>query len=546
VRTTTPPHLRQPAPSKPRRSGAVLGVAVVLIGVAVLVYLGGRLLTQVSLTTDSTALARVDIKPLGGRLVSASAVDSRGRRVPLANAGGHLTPMTKVRPGQAITVDVVVHRPALVGWALGSTEHRRLTVVAPRATVATRWVSVKPGGPLFVGFDRPVSRVVYGVGPARHNRTLSTAVDELRVEHHGASGTVKVAIAARAWERVGTPTPVTWFPTAHETVAVSDPTPGRIAPSDVIHLTFSKPVSQAIGSAEPVLTPAIHGQWHQLSSHTLEFHPSGDGLALGTSVTVTLPQTVAVVGAGGRLRRTRELTYTVPAGSMLRLQQILAEKGYLPLNWSPSAKDAAHTKAAQAQAAVDPPSGHFTWRYHHTPHELKALWTTGQLNEITRGALMAYQNSRGLAVDAVAGPGTWKSLLADAASGEGQSPTKGYNYVFVHKRTPQRLRLWHSGHVLVSSPGNTGVPAAPTQLGTFPVFEHLASTTMSGTNPDGTKYKDPGIKWVSYFNGGDALHAFPRASFGTPQSLGCVELPLAAAAKIWPYTPIGTLVTIEN
>jgi hypothetical protein len=29
------------------------------------------------------------------------------------------------------------------------------------------------------------------------------------------------------------------------------------------------------------------------------------------------------------------------------------------------------------------------------------------------------------------------------------------------------------------------------------------------------------------------------------QSLGCVELPLAASAEIWPYTPIGTLVTIE-
>ena len=79
-----------------------------------------------------------------------------------------------------------------------------------------------------------------------------------------------------------------------------------------------------------------------------------------------------------------------------------------------------------------------------------------------------------------------------------------------------------------------------------PVFEHLAVGTMSGTNPDGSSYHDPGIKWISYFNGGEALHAFPRASFGTPQSLGCVELPEASAKKVWPYTPIGTLVTIEN
>ena len=69
---------------------------------------------------------------------------------------------------------------------------------------------------------------------------------------------------------------------------------------------------------------------------------------------------------------------------------------------------------------------------------------------------------------------------------------------------------------------------------------------LSGINPDGSHYHDPGIRDISYFNGGDAIHAFPRASYGTPQSLGCVELPLAASAEIWPYTPIGTLVTIET
>ena len=52
---------------------------------------------------------------------------------------------------------------------------------------------------------------------------------------------------------------------------------------------------------------------------------------------------------------------------------------------------------------------------------------------------------------------------------------------------------------------------------------------MSGTNPDGSHYSDPGIPWVSYFNGGDALHGFIRASYGFPQSLGCVEMPYSEA-----------------
>jgi lipoprotein-anchoring transpeptidase ErfK/SrfK len=118
--------------------------------------------------------------------------------------------------------------------------------------------------------------------------------------------------------------------------------------------------------------------------------------------------------------------------------------------------------------------------------------------------------------------------------------------VYVHALVPESLTLWSAGHVVLKSPGNTGIPESPTKHGTFAVFEHIPVGTMRGTNPDGTHYDDPGIRYISYFNGGDAIHEFPRGSYGTPQSLGCVELPLAAAAKVWPYTPIGTLVTVEN
>ena len=99
---------------------------------------------------------------------------------------------------------------------------------------------------------------------------------------------------------------------------------------------------------------------------------------------------------------------------------------------------------------------------------------------------------------------------------------------------------------MLATPANTGIPAAPTVFGTFPVYARFTVTTMSGTNPDGTHYSDPGIPWVSYFNGGDAIHGFTRASYGSPQSLGCVELPASEAARVWPYTPIGTLVTVTS
>jgi len=35
-----------------------------------------------------------------------------------------------------------------------------------------------------------------------------------------------------------------------------------------------------------------------------------------------------------------------------------------------------------------------------------------------------------------------------------------------------------------------------------------------------------------------------RATYGSPQSNGCVEMAISDAARVWPLTPIGTLVTV--
>jgi lipoprotein-anchoring transpeptidase ErfK/SrfK len=119
-----------------------------------------------------------------------------------------------------------------------------------------------------------------------------------------------------------------------------------------------------------------------------------------------------------------------------------------------------------------------------------------------------------------------------------------YNYVYVSKSEPETATVYQNGVEVYSTLANTGVAGAPTADGTFPVYSRFKVTTMTGTNPDGTKYSDPGIPWVSYFNGGDALHGFVRGSYGYPQSDGCVEMPPAHAAVVFPYTPIGTLVTV--
>jgi hypothetical protein len=111
---------------------------------------------------------------------------------------------------------------------------------------------------------------------------------------------------------------------------------------------------------------------------------------------------------------------------------------------------------------------------------------------------------------------------------------------------PQSLSVWVAGKTVLSSPVNGGVASAPTPLGTFPVYERLTSTTMSGTNPDGSHYSDPGVPWVNYFSGGSAVHGFPRASYGSPQSVGCLELPIPTAERVFGLINYGTLVTVNG
>jgi peptidoglycan hydrolase-like protein with peptidoglycan-binding domain len=413
------------------------------------------------------------------------------------------------------------------------------------AHLSQRWLTVQPGSPVQIRFDQPVSAVAEGQAGRLRFRSSDLAGRSLSLGHRAAAGSVEVAAAARPWERLGTPISVSWFPPARLPVVVSSPAPGaQLTPGAPIRLVFSKPVSEVVGSARPQLVPRAGGRWRQPDSHTLVFTPAGLGPALATDLRVRLARAVAISSAAGGVRVARQINWTIPGGSLLRLQQLLAQAGYLPVDWQPDGPPVARTPSGELEAAVNPPKGSFSWRYPNTPHELRALWSVGQANEITRGAVMMFEHEHGLAVDGLAGKAVWHSLLADAIAGKQRDP--GYSYVYVHSAVPQSLTLWHNGSTILTSPGNTGVPAAPTQLGTFPVFEHIPVGTMSGTNPDGSHYHDQGIRYISYFNGGDAIHAFNRASFGTPQSLGCVELPLASAARVWPYTPIGTLVTIEN
>jgi hypothetical protein len=374
---------------------------------------------------------------------------------------------------------------------------------------------------------------------ARHAAATSTP-RRARVWVAVALGVLAVAIVAGGFIMVGQshsnnaaadPT----APPVPLSVVSTSPTGSSVAGGSTISVQFSTDL--APGSPMPTLAPAVAGTWSVLSPSLLQYQATGP-LVPGATETISVPGgSGGVLGARGQhLPANVTSSFTVAQGSILRLQQLLAELGYLPLTFTAAAPVTSPSQEGNDQV------GTFSWRWTNQPSSLTSLWTPGTDNVITQGAVMNFEAQHNLTTDGDAGPQVWADLLAAVQTGQGNALP--YGYVLVSESLPETTTVYQNGVETYETPANTGVPGADTEQGTWPVFEHLTSTTMSGANVDGSKYVDPGIPWVSYFHGGDALHGYVRSSYGFPQSDGCVEMPIANAAVVFPQTPLGTLVTV--
>lgn len=193
--------------------------------------------------------------------------------------------------------------------------------------------------------------------------------------------------------------------------------------------------------------------------------------------------------------------------------------------------------------AFHPLKGTWTWNAVY-PSTLVQLWNPKMVNVITQGAVMAFEHQHGLAVDGIAGPQVETALIHDLSQQRLNSIP--YTYVTVYKTSPEKLAVWENGQIVFTSLANTGISASPTPNGTWPVYERLVSQTMKGKTPTGAEYRDPGVPWINYFYNGCAIHGFPRAAYGFPQSLGCVELPISSAKTVYNLLQYGTLVTVTS
>jgi peptidoglycan hydrolase-like protein with peptidoglycan-binding domain len=293
-----------------------------------------------------------------------------------------------------------------------------------------------------------------------------------------------------------------------------------------------------VASGMPTFSPPVTGSWVATGPTTLSFQATAPFVPT-TTETLAIPSgSSGVRGSNGAvLAAPVSVTFTVTQASTERLQQLLGQLNYLPLSFAPAAPVSSPKEEFADQ------TGTFAWRWPNPPATLSSLWSEGSENVITKSAVMNFENQNGVPVDGVAGKQVWSLLLADVAANKDN--VNPYDYVLVSKQLPENLTLYENGSPVMSDVAvNTGAPGADTVDGTYPVFEHVTSSRMVGTNPDGSTYDDPNVPWASFFLDGDALHGFVRATYGSPQSNGCVEMPVATAAMVYPLTPIGTLVTV--
>ncbi len=281
-------------------------------------------------------------------------------------------------------------------------------------------------------------------------------------------------------------------------------------------LTLAQPV---IGMAA---TPAGTGYWLLAADGGIFTFGAAGFAGSGAGGTLTAPAVGIVARPGGYWIAFGQ---TAPWNTPLGQSELLARLGYLPLNWSPLG---------------------FTWKW-GVPSQLSAQWTPNQYNNVLKGAIWAFEAVQGIGTSGQISTGEIGTLL-DAANNPGPNGNpNGYTYSLVQEHggtpTPETITVFHTGQVVQTSYVNTGISTTPTTIGTFPVYVRYRTQVMTGTMRTGTHYADP-VQFVSYFLSGEALHYMPRATYGSPQSLGCVEIPLGPASVIWQYTYLGSLVTV--
>jgi lipoprotein-anchoring transpeptidase ErfK/SrfK len=288
----------------------------------------------------------------------------------------------------------------------------------------------------------------------------------------------------------------------------------------------------------PKLTPATAGSWTNLGNY--EYFRPVSTLAPCTKYTMVIPAATAAK-AHRHLGARRTVSFDVACPGITAVQEALARLNYLPYTlhgFVGASSTAALSRTEATKRAFDLPHGILKANVPDVPP-----LTMGALDPATTGAMEVFEGDHDLPIATTITPRFWRTLVVvETLAKLNPHP---YTWVTVTKTLPETLEVHEGAKIALSTPANTGVPGADTEDGIFPIYVRYVATTMVGTNVDGSHYNDPGVPWVNYFNGGDAVHGYPRPGYGFPQSNGCVELPISTAETVYGMLAVGDLVIVS-
>ena len=92
---------------------------------------------------------------------------------------------------------------------------------------------------------------------------------------------------------------------------------------------------------------------------------------------------------------------------------------------------------------------------------------------------------------------------------------KKSEYRIVVDRTAQTATVYHNDEAVKTFPVCTGTTGKhETDLGNFYIYLKYQIQDMTGLNDDGSRYLSKGVKWVSYFYGGEGFHTASWNNYG--------------------------------
>ena len=129
---------------------------------------------------------------------------------------------------------------------------------------------------------------------------------------------------------------------------------------------------------------------------------------------------------------------------------------------------------------------------------------------------------------------------------------KKSEYRIVVDRSAQTATVYHNNQAVKTFPVCTGTTGKhETDLGTFTIYLKYKVQDMTGLNDDGSRYLSKGVKWVSYFYGGEGFHTASWNNYGIAHgdpahygSHGCVNMYEADSQWIYDNCPEGTIVQV--